>query len=133
MSPRPMQHQSMDIQSAEATVSVADEAAVITGKDISSDSLASVGLRNLSRQQQDILDLVIGAMRNGARDMTRAEIKEAYQRRYSKLIESGTVSARVSGLKASGRLLQRDQPRKCGITGKLKTAVYVAEKQASLI
>lgn len=123
----------MDIQSAEATVSVADESAVITGKDISSDSLASVGLRNLSRQQRDILDLVIGAMRNGARDMTRAEIKEAYQRRYSKLIDSGTVSARVSGLKASGRLLQRDQPRKCGVTGKLKTAVYVAEKQASLI
>ena len=123
----------MDIQSAETAVSVADESAVITGKDISSDSLAAVGPRNLSRQQRDILDLVIGAMRNGAKDMTRAEIKEAYQRRYSKLIESGTISARVSGLKASGRLLQRDQPRKCGITGKLKTAVYVAEKQASLI
>ncbi len=122
-----------DIPKAEAVVSVADELTAITSKDISSDSLAAMGLRNLGRQQQDILDLVIGAMRNGANDMTRAEIKEAYQRRHNKLIESGTVSARVAGLKAAGRLLQREQPRKCGVTGKLKTAVYVPAKQSSLL
>lgn len=119
-----------DIPKAGAAVSVADESAVITSMDISSDSMAAVGLRELGRQQREILDLVIGAMRNGADDMTRAEIKESYQRVYGKVIESGTVSARVSGLKAAGRLLQREQPRQCRVTGKTKTVVYVPARQA---
>ena len=122
-----------DIPTAGAAVSVADQSAVITSMDISSDSLAAVGLRNLGRQQQEILDLVVGAMRNGADDMTRAEIKESYQRVYGKVIESGTVSARVAGLKAAGRLLQREQPRQCRVTGKTKTVVYVPAKQASFL
>lgn len=122
-----------DIQTSGAAASVADESAVITSLDISSDSLTAVGLRELGRQQREILDLVIGAMRNGAGDMTRAEIKESYQRIYGKVIESGTVSARVAGLKAAGRLLQREQPRQCRVTGKTKTVVYVSAKQASLI
>lgn len=122
-----------DIPTTGAVVSVADESAVITSLDISSDSLAAVGLRNLGRQQKEILDLVIGAMRNGADDMTRAEIKESYQRIYGKAIESGTVSARVAGLKDAGRLLQREQPRQCRVTGKTKTVVYAPEKQSSLL
>lgn len=122
-----------DIPTAGAAVSVADESAVITSLDISSDSLAAVGLRELGRQQREILDLVVGAMRNGADDMTRAEIKESYQRIYGKAIESGTVSARVAGLKAAGRLLQREKPRQCKVTGKTKTVVYTPAKQASLI
>lgn len=122
-----------DIPTAGAAASVADESAVITSLDISSDSLTAVGLRELGRQQREILDLVIGAMRNGADDMTRAEIKDSYQRVYGKVIESGTVSARVAGLKAAGRLLQRERPRQCRVTGKTKTVVYVSAKQASLI
>lgn len=116
-----------------STLTAYEGADVITSTDISSDSLAAVGLRELGRQQREILDLVIGAMRNGAGDMTRAEIKESYQRIYGKVIESGTVSARVAGLKAAGRLLQREQPRQCRVTGKTKTVVYVSAKQASLI
>lgn len=40
-----------DIQAAGAAVSVADESAVITSMDISSDSMAAVGLRELGHRE----------------------------------------------------------------------------------
>ncbi|MDD2610670.1 MAG: hypothetical protein PHX60_13475 [Giesbergeria sp.] len=122
-----------DITTAEAVVSVADESAVITSMDISSDSLRAVGLRALAGQAREIYDIVRAAQLSGLPDMTRAEIRESYRRVYHKDMDSGTVSARVSALKDAGRLLQRIQPRQCRITGKTKTAVYIPEKQASLL
>jgi 4-hydroxyphenylpyruvate dioxygenase-like putative hemolysin len=101
--------------------------------DTSSASLAGVGLKHLARQQQEILDVVLGAQRNGARDMSLTEIRDAYERRHSKRIDLNRVSARVSNLVASGRLCRREGTRPCSVTQRNIHPVFVPVQQARLV
>lgn len=100
--------------------------------DTSAKSLEQVGLKRLARQQQEIFDVVLGAQRNGARDMSGVEIQQAYERRYGKRIDPGRVSARVSNMVAAGRLCRREDTRPCRITQKHIHPVYVPEQQARM-
>ena len=64
-------------------------------------SFAQVGARELKRLNEQLRDLVIGHQVNGGRDMTGREIQRAYEARYSKRIESGTVSGAINRLVAT--------------------------------
>lgn len=100
--------------------------------DTSAQSIERVGLKKLAKQQQEIFDVVLGAQRNGADDMSLAEIREAYERRYSKRIETGRISARVADMVSAQRLAKRSDTRACSITGRNIHPVYVPEHQARL-
>lgn len=100
--------------------------------DTSAKSLEQVGLKKLANQQQEIFDVVLGAQRNGAQDMSLAEIREAYERRYNKRIETGRISARVADMVSARRLARRSDTRACSITQRAIHPVYVPEQQARL-
>lgn len=106
---------------------------VAMGLDTSSESLRAMAPRKLARQQQEIFDVVLGAQRNGARDCSLAEIREAYEHLYSNRIETGRISARVADMVSAGRLCKREDTRPCSITQRNIHPVYVPEQQARLI
>ena len=96
-------------------------------------SFAQVGARELKRLNEQLRDIVIGHQVNGGRDMTGREIQRAYEARYNKRIESGTVSGAINRLVASGVLARRDVTRACAVTGRAVLPVYAVARQASLV
>lgn len=101
-------------------------------QDTSAQSLRSIRAREMGKRQKEVFDIVLGAQRNGAGDLSRSEIREACERVYGRRFENALVSARVNELIAAGRLVQREEVRACGVTGNNIHAVYVPEKQARL-
>ncbi|MEN9887045.1 MAG: hypothetical protein RL758_1623 [Pseudomonadota bacterium] len=100
--------------------------------DTSAEAFKAVGLKNLAKQQQDILDVVLAAQRNGAQDMSLTEIRDAYERLHGKRIDLNRVSARVSNLVAGGRLVRKEQTRPCSISQRNIHPVCAPERQARL-
>lgn len=96
-------------------------------------SFAQVGAREMKRLNEQLRDLVVGHQINGGRDMTGREIQRAYEARYGKRIESGTVSGAVNRLVAAGVLARRDVTRACAVTGRAVLPVYAVARQASLV
>ena len=106
---------------------------VVSTLDTQSASLQSIGLKSLARQQQAILDIVIAAMRNGARDLSLVEIQQAYERQHGKRIDVSRVSARVWDLVNAQRLCRREDTRPCSITNRPVHPVYAPARQARLV
>ena len=101
--------------------------------DTQSSSLQAIGLKALARQQQDILDIVLAAMRNGAHDLSLVEIQQAYECQHGKRIDVSRVSARVWDLINAQRLQRRTDTRPCSITRRLVHPVYAPVRQARLV
>ncbi len=97
--------------------------------DTQSDSYRAISPKKLAKQQQQILDVVIG----GPGDMSLVEIQRAYEATYDLRIDVARVSARVSNLIAGGQLHRKVDPRPCSITRRMVHPVFPAQKQASFI
>ena len=100
--------------------------------DTSAQALAGIGLINLSGELKKIHDIVIAAARHGIPDMSGREIQAQYERIHGKRIDSGTVSARISGLLAANRLERCRIARPCHVTGKDIHPVRVVAQQQRL-
>ena len=97
--------------------------------DTQSDSYRALSPKKLAKQQQQILDVVIG----GHGDMSLVEIQRAYEATYDLRIDVARVSARVSNLIAGGQLHRKVDPRPCSITRRMVHPVFPAQKQTSFI
>ncbi len=95
-------------------------------------ALASIGNRALAASCTRLLDICIAGQRNGATDFSSREIQSLYETQFSQRIESGTVSARVNELVASGRLVRSLVSRPCVVTGRPIHAVFVPATQVRL-
>ena len=70
----------------------------------------------LGQMKRDILDIVRGAQRNGAPDMTAKEIQDIYEKHIKKgRMSDGYFAGRVSEMATAGHLL-RSAKRQCRIT-----------------
>lgn len=87
----------------------------------------------VQKQLQDkILDICITAKRNGRADLSGKEIQERYELVHGKRIDASSVSARVNGLIAAGRLVRLERSRPCRVTGRDIHPVRVVAVQAGL-
>lgn len=100
--------------------------------DTSAQALDAMGLRKMAGQRRVVFDIVLGAQRNGAQDVSLREIQQRYERLYGKRIDVSTVSARVHNLVAAGWLHRRADIRACSVTGQGVHAVFVPPSQARL-
>lgn len=96
------------------------------------DAVVQEQLPKLSTFKQELFDIVLGAQRNGARDMTAKEIQDAYERKKSKRVGDGNVGGRVSEMVRDGYLVRADERRVCLVTGDKSVPVFVPEGQARL-
>lgn len=119
--------------SAPSVPSAPSAPAVASALDTSSDALKAFGLKKMGAQQQQIFEVVLHAQRNGAHDMSLTEIRDAYELRHGKRMESGRVSARVSELITARRLVRRLDTRACAVTGQHVHPVFVPAQQARLV
>ena len=95
----------------------------------SAEALSQLKPRELARQQRELLECVVAAMRHGAQDLTRTELRDFYERTYGRRIDSNRVSARVIELLRAGRLHVRAQARTCSVTKRQVEALYVTPEQ----
>ncbi|MGH6625163.1 MAG: hypothetical protein ACRECD_01225 [Burkholderiaceae bacterium] len=86
----------------------------------------------LSPLKQALFDIVLGAQRNGAPNMSLLEIRDAYERLYSKRIDEGNISGRVSELIGAGYLARLDERRPCSRSRIQIRPVIVPAHQAGL-
>lgn len=100
--------------------------------DTSAQALEQLGLRARQRQLQAVFDVVLACQRSGAQDMSLTEIRDEFERRYSKRIDLNRVSARVYDLVAMHWLQRREDTRPCSVTGRNVHPVFVPAKQARL-
>ncbi len=102
------------------------------GHHISAIARDQVGVTALKGQQQDILDIVIAAHRNGIDDLSGREIQARYRMVHvGKDIDTGTISARVNSLIAA-KLLERGPERACAISKKMVGPVRPVARQTRL-
>lgn len=95
---------------------------------------SQIGMRKRKGQLDVIFDIVLGACRNGAADMSLREISAAFHRLHGKPIDVGTVSGRVTQLVAAERLVRVEgSERLCTLSGKTVHPVTVPAKQARLL
>lgn len=100
--------------------------------DTSAQALQQLGVRAMAKQQKEIFDTVLRAQRNGAKDMSLTEIRDAYERHHGRRIDLNRVSARVSNLVTAGRLVRLSDTRPCAVTQRNVHPVFVPESQARL-
>lgn len=87
----------------------------------------------LSPLQQQLYDLVLGAQRNGADNLTRRELQQAWEYRHNKRIGEGNVSGRVAEMLAGRWLIQSTNRRTCRVSGSLSVhTVFVPAVQGRL-
>lgn len=101
-------------------------------QDTSAAARDAFGWRRTARQQAEIFDIVLGAQRNGADDMSLTEIRDAYERLHGRRIDLNRVSARVTDLVAAGRLERRQDTRPCSVSQRPIHPVFVPAHQARL-
>lgn len=99
----------------------------------SAQAFAQVGNVVLKTEADKILDICLGAQRNGAQDLSGREIQARYELLYGKRIDSGTVSARVNALILAGRLKRSQISRACSVTGRDIYPVLVLMAQTRLV
>ena len=99
----------------------------------SADAYAAFSARTRKNQVDLVFDIVAGACRNGALDMSLREIAHTYQRIHGKPIDVGTVSARVTALVMAKRLVRlQGAERPCSITGKTVHPVTAPAHQVAM-
>jgi hypothetical protein len=105
----------------------------MTIADTSRESHGQISMRQRKTQNDEVFDIVVGACRNGAQDMSLREIARAFATVHGRNIDVGTVSARVSALVDAQRLVRlKGSIRACTITGKTVAPVTVPAKQVRL-
>ena len=110
---------------------VMDAPRKVDTRDTSATALDEFGLRQMSRQQQAIFDVVLGLQRNGSSDASLSEIQQRYEFIHGKRIDLGRVSARVSEM-VEVRLQRRADTRACKVTGRQVHPVFIPEGQGRL-
>ena len=101
--------------------------------DTSKEAFTSLAGGERKHQADVILDIVTGACRNGAADLSLREIAQRYHLVHGKPIDVGTVSGRVTSLVASHRLVRlNDRKRPCTQSGKTVAPVTVPATQVRL-
>lgn len=90
---------------------------------------------NVAKSEADRCEALLAqAQRNGAADMSYRELREEYARVYGVEIFPHTVQARLNALEHAGRVVcDRENRRKCRITGVLVQVYSVPLKQVELI
>lgn len=106
--------------------------ATTTGE-TSSAAFQQVRASGMKRLNDDLLDLVQGAQRNGCKDLSLRELQQAYELRHSKRIELGTVSGAVTRLVAAKKLVRDTTPRRCNVTGREIMPFCAPAKQESFL
>lgn len=99
----------------------------------SAQALQALGLRKVSKMQQEVLEICIAAQRNGTPDLSSREIQARYELKHSVRIEASTIAARVHGLVAANRLERIETPRPCSVTKIEIKPVRVPMTQARLV
>jgi hypothetical protein len=120
------------MEAAIATQAACPAAARVDTRDTSNAALAAVGLRKMAKQQQEIYDVILGAQRNGASDLSLTEIRDLYERVHGKRIDLNRVSARVSDLVAAKRIERKQDTRPCSVTSRPIHPVHVPPTQPRL-
>ena len=105
----------------------------ISTADTSAASFDAERPRWVASKQKALFDLVLGAQRNGAADMSMRELQAAYERLHSKRIELSSVSSCCNGLVTAGRLVRATPIRACSITGRDIFPLSVPLTQARLL
>lgn len=99
----------------------------------SAQALHGIGLRTQKQQADKVLDIVIAAQRNGAKDLSLREIAKRWELVHGVTIDVGTVSARVCNLIDQHRLVRiKENSRPCSVSGKTVQPVCAPEKQARM-
>lgn len=106
--------------------------ATTTGE-TSAAAFKTVSAEQLKTLNDKLLDLVLGAQRNGCKDLSLRELQQAYELRYCKRIELGTVSGAVTRLVDAHKLVRDDKPRACNVTGHNVLPFCVPATQASFL
>lgn len=99
----------------------------------SAQSLNAVGQRTIKHLQDQIHDICMAAQRNGFGNLSGKEIQAKYELIYGKRIDASSISARVNGLIAAGRLERVAIARACQVTGRDIHPVRVPATQARLV
>lgn len=90
----------------------------------------------LAPLQSELLDIVIGAQRNGAKDLTATEIQRVREQRLGHRVSDGSVAGCVSGLVRLGYLQRATEKRLSVFPGASKDVaapVFVPLTQARLL
>lgn len=96
----------------------------------SAQSYRDISMPKRKGQLDDIFDLVVAAVRNGAHDMSLQEIAYMFEMVHGKRIDVGTVSGRVNQLVAASRLVRAPgSERRCSRSGKVVHPVTVPAHQ----
>lgn len=96
-------------------------------------ALNDLGLRGQKHQADAVLDIVVAAVRNGAKDLSLREIAKRWELAHGRQIDVGTVSARVTNLVDQHRLVRiKEDARACTISGKTVQPVTVPAQQARM-
>lgn len=118
---------------AAPTAASISAAGTATTTDTSAASFDALSLRQRDTKQQQLLDLVVGAQRNGRADMSGRELQADYERVHGQRIESASVASCLNGLVAAGRLQRATVMRACSVTGRDILPVFVPVTQARLL
>lgn len=105
----------------------------ISTADTSAASFDAERPRWVASKQKALYDLVLGAQRNGAADMSMRELQAAYERLHGKRIDMSSVSSCCNGLVAAGRLARSTPVRSCTVTGRDILPLSVPLTQARLL
>ena len=100
--------------------------------DTQSAALHRMGFKALSASLAAVFDVVVAGHRSGASDMSLTEIRDLYERMHGKRIDLNRVSARVSNLVTSGRLMRKQAPRPCSVTKHAVHPVFAPAQQQSI-
>lgn len=95
-------------------------------------AFAQVSARELAGRQREVLDIVLGFQRNGAKNVTRQEIQRKWEFLNNRRIGEGTIASAVNRLIAARRL-EIGERRKCEVTGNVVTPVRAVARQVALV
>lgn len=104
-----------------------------TTGETSAASFKSVSAASLKSLNDQLLDLVLGAQRNGCKDLSMRELQQAYELRHAKRIDMSSISGAVNRLVSAKKLVRDAAPRACHVTGRAILPVSVPATQASFL
>lgn len=84
-------------------------------------------------KQRKLYDLVLGAQRNGAGDMSMRELQQEYAYAHGIHIELSTVSSCCNAMVAAGWLVRDTPVRECCISGRNIKPLSVPAQQGRLV
>ena len=107
--------------------------ATISTADTSAASFDAERPRWQASKQKALFDLVLGAQRNGAKDLSMRELQAKYELVHGKRIDMSSISSCCNALVAAKRLVRSTEARECSITGRDILPLSVPALQARLV